>query len=321
MKLMTKRAVMRDKDPTASPLLTAQDLASLRDEVNMSTWPAPGRPARMVEHMASGDTASVYTGPGMDYEESRLYQPGDDIRFMNWRLSARTGKQFIKVFREERRPDVYVLIDRRSSMRYGTRYRLKVTQAAICASTIIYMAQKMMLATGALILQDKLPWIRSTHNTVTLEQLLSEICSPCPSVENTSEPALNDGLRQCLARLVPGSVLVIISDFTDINGQTASLLRQLSSRHAVSAVNINDPSEKVLQSAGYLGLTTCNENLAIDINLSDKRIRRAYESLQAEHQAEITDQLKRAGIATMNLDTTWSRTDIAKAMLTVAGIQ
>jgi uncharacterized protein (DUF58 family) len=274
----------------------------------------------MVEHTASGDNTSVYTGSGMDYEESRLYQPGDDVRFMNWRLSARTGKQYVKVFREERSPDLCILIDRRSNMRYGTASRLKVTQAAICASAAIYAAQLKMMATAALLLQRKPYWSIPGQHAGATGQLLSDIIAPCPPLNNADEPALNDGLRQCLARLVPGSILVIISDFSDADTQSSALVRQLAASHTLVVARINDPSENILQDAGQLGLTACDGSMAVDINLSDNRIRQEYEALQAQRHASINGILSGAGITGIEIETTMEKSSVVTSLLCATGL-
>ena len=105
-----------------------------------------------------GDVRSTYRGHGIDYEESRLYQSGDDPRYMNWQLSARTGQHYMKVFREERQPGIFILIDRRNSMRFGTQQRLKVTQAVRAAAIAAFSAQENNFSIGGVILDDEIEW-------------------------------------------------------------------------------------------------------------------------------------------------------------------
>ena len=124
---LSRNDLLAPSDHTLAPLLDSKTIADLRqrslgviDHKTKNT---------SVLHREHGEYVSPRRGYGLDYEESRVYQPGDDLRFMNWRLTARSGEPHIKVFREERRPSAFILLDRRNGMRFGTRLRLKVTQA------------------------------------------------------------------------------------------------------------------------------------------------------------------------------------------------
>jgi uncharacterized protein (DUF58 family) len=93
---------------------------------------------REVHDHHAGDWASRWLGRGLDFEESRLYSAGDDIRDMDWRTTARTGRAHLKIYREERQPLVHLVVDRGATMRFGTRRRLKVAQAARVAAVLAF---------------------------------------------------------------------------------------------------------------------------------------------------------------------------------------
>ena len=149
-------------DPLDAPLLDAEALRELAAQACGAPHECDTR--KDVAQRATGDAPAVTRGYGGDYEESRTYQPGDELRFMNWRLLARTGVPFVKVFREERQPGGFVLIDRRASMRFGTRRRLKVTQAARVAAWCAFRWQRRRVAIGGLLLEQPLRWFPQTQH-------------------------------------------------------------------------------------------------------------------------------------------------------------
>ena len=128
-----------------------------------------------VKTLLVGERSSAYSGSGYEFAENQLYVAGDDSRFINWRMLARTGKLYRKVFHEERRPQLWVVVDKRASMRFGTNKRLKVTQAAIHAICHLYQAQQHQLASGGVILKDSPCWFNPTQNMNALQPLIQEI--------------------------------------------------------------------------------------------------------------------------------------------------
>ncbi len=305
--------------PALTPLLDGRDLDSIRDALNAHRPPATTR-NRLVAHMAIGDINSIHTGGGMDYEESRAYQPGDDSRFMNWRLSARTGKPYVKIFREERRPDLWVLLDRRSNMRFGTRHRLKVAQAAVCACLAVMHASQRMIATGALLLERQPRLQAARHHANAIDHLLGLLTAPCPPLEAVKEPALNDALRRCEACLIRGSHLLVISDFHDLDDTGAALLGRMAMHHSLRAIRISDPVEHRLQDIGHARLADCLGRQTVDIDLSDSGLRQACEQIMAERFQAAARRLARAGIPLLDLDTITPVSGLVSSVLAHMGL-
>jgi len=245
-----------------------------------------------------GDTRSIHRGYGLDYEESRPYQPGDEPRYMNWQLTARTGELYMKVFREERRPAVFVMVDRRETMRFGTRARLKVTQAARAATCIAFAAQYDRASVGGVIL-DAVPqapqWIKETGGEQAAFDLIHAACAPCPpafpsqahlnpSMEN--ELDFSYALNMLLATLIPGTILYLISDFIDLGEQHRARLMQLAAEHQVHAIHILDPAEQHLPKAGRVRFQTSDDNQDVLIDTNDKTINKVYEEAAQKHFIE-----------------------------------
>ena len=134
----------------AQPLLNEGEILDLRLRViSQKTQP---RDKYDTAHQRMGDTRAIHRGYGLDYEESRPYQPGDEPRYINWPLAARTGELYMKVFRGERRPGFFLLVHRRQTMRSETRSRLQDTQAATVATDLTLVAlQRQAAGHGAVL--------------------------------------------------------------------------------------------------------------------------------------------------------------------------
>lgn len=202
-----------------------------------------------------GDVRSIYRGHGMDYEESRRYQAGDDPRYMNWQLSARTGQHYIKVYREEKQPGVFVLVDRRQSMRFGTRQRLKVTQAVRAAAISAFSAQENNYSIGGVIVDKNIEWFKESTSKQAAFDFINRAARPAlPIFADQKEDSLHNILLMLNEVLVAGSTLYLISDFQDLKEKSQAILLQLSSSHQIHAIQIVDPAETKLPSAGVISL-------------------------------------------------------------------
>ncbi len=139
-----REAQDRDVPQASRPLLLAADAAALIARARGLRLAAATQP---VSQRAAGDSLSRWTGRGLDYAESRAYQPGDDLRDLHWRLLARTGKPYVKVHREEHAPALHLLLDLRPGMVFGTRVRTKAEQAA--RMLLLACAAQTLAAEGA----------------------------------------------------------------------------------------------------------------------------------------------------------------------------
>ena len=219
----------------------------------------------------TGDKRSVYRGQGMDYEESRRYQAGDDPRHMNWQLTARTGQHYMKVFREERQPGIFILVDRRPSMRFGTRKRLKVTQAARAAAIAAFSALENNFSVGGIILDDKVEWFKDSQSKQAVFDFIHQAARPARvgvNIQATVEPKLEEVLKMINVILSKGSLVYLISDFYDLNEECQPSLLELSSTHQVNAIHITDPAEINLPNAGKLSLKSALTAPPISIDSS-----------------------------------------------------
>lgn len=275
------------------PLLNKTSIERLRHLAEEST----GRTSHSheVEHRQYGDMRSVYRGYGLDYEESRPYQAGDEMRFMNWRLSARTDELYMKVFREERRPSVFILIDRRQPMRFGSTTRLKVTQAARISAYLSFIAKQQNAPIGGVVLNEKANWVPESCGESGVYNLLSQINLPSPPLNESSELSLDHTLRLLLNMLVRGSVIYLISDFHDLTEQSHPVLLQLADEHHVHAINIYDKLEKELPTTSSINILNPVKNEDIYLS-SDNILQDTFKKRAMVHFNEIRNSFSQFNI-------------------------
>ncbi len=279
------QAWLRHVTPSASrsvaqPLLDAQAIMALFHQAREQT--ASAALQQDVAHRLLGDNRSVYRGTGLDYEESRPYQAGDERRFMNWRATARTGALTMKVFREERKPGTFILIDRRCSMRFGSRRRLKVSQAVHAAALLAFSAQQQNMPVSGVILEDNPDWHGESHDPRAAFKLINAAARPCPPCRHASRaPSLVSVLKLLQAMLTAGSRVFLVSDFYDADESTRPLLLGLAQKHAVTAIHIIDAAERQLPDAGLLDLYATERQHNQLVDSSDPALRARFEKQAA----------------------------------------
>lgn len=237
-----------------SPLLAADEIAQLAAQAALM---ADLRGQREVHDHHAGDWPSAWLGRGLDYEESRPYAAGDDIRGMDWRTTARSGRPFLKIYREERQPILHLAVDRGASLRFGTRRRLKVAQAARVAILLAFAAAQDNTAVGATLWDGddlELPPLHGRAGVLALAEALSAPCPPLPRTRVAEAPRDLDRLARLDANLPRGARLVLVSDFAWLDGENEveheALLARLAERLDVLALRVGDPAERALPNLG-----------------------------------------------------------------------
>ena len=260
---------------THAPLLSDSELAAI------AAW-ASETPAsqRMSEHLQRGEQASRFRGAGLDFEDLRPYQPGDDPRRIDWRVTARLRKTFVRVYGETRQAAVWVVLDRGASMRFGTRTRLKVTQAARLAALVLSGATRAHEAI-ALSLLDGAQHIHYPPRAgrAPLFSALTALNAPCPPTHDTAPSQWTNLLSELEISLPQGSRVWIFSDFLDLSAADERLLERLAARADLRLGFIADAQEIDLPDLGRIHLMT--QSVPIDIDTHAARLRQTY----AEHIA------------------------------------
>ncbi|WP_300668142.1 DUF58 domain-containing protein [Desulfoluna sp.] len=263
------------------------------------------RSSRMADTMMAGHYRSVFKGAGMEFEEVREYSPGDEIRSIDWKVSARMGRPFIKQFREEREMVVMLLIDMSRSGFFGTGENLKVDKAAEVASVLAFNAIKNGDKVGAIFFTDKVEqYIPPKNGTAHIWRVIREIFTFKPESRGTDiDEAVAFLGRVCRKR----TVSFVISDF--LAESCTRTLRLVGKKHELISILLSDPGDFLLPGAGLLTARDFETGQTVLLDLSDRRCREKIREIKLAEKAEIMDEMKRAGVDLIDLSTEASTTD------------
>lgn len=249
-----------------------------------------------------GEIPSSFRGRGYEFDDNRLYQAGDEQRTINWRLYARMGELYSRVFTEEHRPQVYLVIDRRANMRFATRKQLKARLAAKIAACYFYQAQQQGLSVGGLFLDEGLHLHSPGAGQATTDSFLQALIAPCPPFSHEQGDELNDismldALRDLIQRAQAGSFILLVSDFLDVAPeQAAPILNQLVAAHTVQAIQVLDPVEQVLPDDGDYYIANGSDAEPIRVNAGDNLQHDHYQQQVKDRQSRLSHCFEQNGV-------------------------
>ena len=227
---------------------------------------------KAVNDVLAGEYHSVFKGQGMEFDEVREYQPGDEIRTIDWNVTARTGHPYVKRFREERELTLLFLVDLSASGRFGSVKNMKNEVATELCALLAFSAIKNNDKVGLVVFSEEVEmFIPPAKGTTHVLRLISELLSFEPKKKGTS---LRAGLDYAARILNRRSIVFLISDFFDKDYDRT--LRILSRRHDLIALSVNDPREYELPDVGLLDLQDAETGATVTIDTGSSAIRREY---------------------------------------------
>jgi len=230
------------------------------------------RTKKLVNDVFSGEYHSIFKGRGMDFLEVREYQPGDDVRIIDWNVTARYSYPFVKKFREERELTVVFLVDASSSGQFGTTDRLKgEIQAELC-SLLAYSATKNNDKVGMIIFTDKIEkYIPPKKGRYHVLRLIREVLYFQPQNKKTDINCALEYLGRVIKRR---AIVFLLSDFLCSTFEKS--LRIASRKHDFIAIKIEDPRELELSDVGLLELEDSENGEKIMIDTKDPEVRKSF---------------------------------------------
>lgn len=261
----------------------------------------------------TGSHRSSFRGRGLDFDEVRLYQAGDEVRSIDWRVTARTGTPHTKLFREEREQWVYLLVDQKSSLFFGSQATFKSVVAAQVAAWLAWATVANHDRIGGFIFSDNahqeyrpkggkqgvlqlLHGLEKFNRALSKERILSQAAQ---SAEGDS------ALAQALARLQrvirPGSLICIISDFYGLDDAAQQYLTDIVRYHNVMTFVISDPLEKQAPPPGHY--TFGKGHLRMSLSTNSKATREAYHSLYTQRMNILIELLRPYPVPLLELGT------------------
>lgn len=241
-----------------------------------------------------GDARSAHLGRGLDFEEVRAYQAGDDIRAMDWRTTARTGKPYLKIYREEHHPALHIVVDRSAGMRFGTQRQLKVTQAARIAIVAAVLESSAHACVGASLIDSEYQLLPCLNKQAGILQLAQRCALPCPPLSQSSahiEAQWLEILRRLATSLPNGSRVLLVSDFQWLFPEARLLLAHLAAHHDVAAIQISDPAEQQLPALGRMPFYDLAQAQVRWIDTSNRAVREHFAEAARQHRTHLINTL------------------------------
>jgi uncharacterized protein (DUF58 family) len=247
---------------------------------------------KAVNDVLAGEYHSVFKGRGMEFDEVREYQPGDDVRTIDWNVTARMGHPYVKRYREERELTVMFLVDLSASGAFGSTGKLKNEVAAELCALLAFSAIKNNDKVGLIVFTDQvelsIPPAKGTRHVL---RLIRDLLEFRPRQTQTDIA----GALEYFGRVTPRRcVAFLVSDF--IGQDFEQRLRVLGRRHDIIAVSVTDPREVRLPDVGLIELEDAETGEVVLLDTSSVAVRRRYESLGEERGRLLRDDFRGMGV-------------------------
>ena len=260
--------------------------------------------SRLVTDMFAGQYHSVFKGRGMEFDEVREYQMGDDVRTIDWNVTARTGKAHVKKFVEERELAVMLLVDASFSCQFSSVHEFKSKLAAEIAAVLAFSAIRNNDKVGLIIFTDRIEkFIPPRKGLQNVLRVIREVLYFKPQNKSTDIAKALEYLRKITTRK---SVAFLISDFfepgsefVNVNGSNEKLRKALAianKRHDVIAITLNDPREAELPNCGMLSLHDAETDKTILVDTTNPRVREQYARQARERLNQRTRLFRSVGM-------------------------
>ena len=254
---------------------------------------------RLANDLFAGQYESAFKGRGMEFAEVREYQIGDDIRTIDWNVSARFGRPFVKVFHEERELTVILILDLSGSHLFGTKGKFKRELMAEVAGMLAFLAIRTNDKVGAILFSSGVEkYIPPKKGASHVWRLIKEIFTYEPQDLSTNIDAVLTYLNRVAKR---HTILFLISDCMDTGFEKS--LKLTAKKHDLTVIRVTDPAEDTLPEVGMIALKDPETGETALINSNSKRLRERWRAYRKEQRDYLTELFRRAGIDHVDLVT------------------
>ncbi len=262
------------------------------------------RTRRLVTDALAGEYHSVFKGRGMDFDEVREYTPGDEVRLIDWNVTARTGTPFIKKLREERELTILLAVDVSASGKFGSQTQSKRELAAEVASVLAFSAIRNRDKVGLLLFTDEIEqFIPPTKGRQHVLRVIREILFANPQRRGTDVASALDFINDVQRRR---AVVFVISDFIESPEAFERLRHQLrltNKRHDLVLLHLRDLHEEELPALGLLTLEDGETGEVMEIDTDSRHVREAFAEQGRERMDQFRRAARQAGVDTLELRT------------------
>jgi uncharacterized protein (DUF58 family) len=265
------------------------------------------RTRRMVNDSLSGAYHSVFKGRGMDFDEVREYSPGDEVRTIDWNVTARAGRPFVKKFTEERELTIFLVVDISASGNFGSGSASKRDLAAELASVLAFSAIRNSDKVGLLLYTDRVErYLPPKKGRRHVLRVVRDILYHTPEAIGTDTVKALDVANRLLHRR---AIVFLISDFETLKEPAAArvelrrAMRRTNRRHDLIAVHVEDPREKELPDVGIVALEDAESGEVIELDTASAAVRKRFKALSLERGRRLVSDFRSEGIDTLQLQT------------------
>ncbi|PEN13248.1 DUF58 domain-containing protein [Longibacter salinarum] len=253
----------------------------------------------VVNNVFGGEYHSAFKGRGIEFAEVRPYQVGDDIRNIDWNVSARMDDAYVKVYEEEREQTVMLMVDISGSGDFGSQGKLKRDVAAEVCAVMAFSAVQNNDKVGLLLFTDKVErFIPPKKGRRHVLRLIRDLYTAEPDSRDTD---VGEALRYVTHVVRRRSILIVISDFLDTGYD--SRLQPVARRHDTVAVELVDPRETELPDVGLVDLTDAETGETVTVDASSERARHAFKAAADDHRERTASLFRRAGVGHVRIGT------------------
>jgi uncharacterized protein (DUF58 family) len=262
------------------------------------------RTKKLVNTMFAGEYKSTFKGTGIEFLDVREYLPGDDVRTIDWKVTARMGKPYVKKFAEDRELTVILCVDASGSGHYSTRNQFKLEQSAEIAATLAFSAVRNNDKIGLLFFTDRVEkYIPPKKGRFHVLRMIRDILMFKPEHKGTNPIVALEFIMHILKRR---AIIFFMSDCIGEGFKSEHLripLGVVARRHDLVVITINDPTEMLLPNIGLVELEDTETGEIMTIDSSDGRLRKEYTGYRMQQTAEKNTLLKSLGIDSIGLFT------------------
>ncbi len=259
------------------------------------------RTRRLVNDSFAGDYHSIFKGRGMAFDEVRPYNPGDEIRTIDWNVTARTGEAYVKQYTEERELTVMLMVDMSGSGDFGSVNRFKRELAAELTAVLAFAATTNNDKVGLLIFTDQVElFIPPRKGRRHVLRLIRELLAFEPQSRGTNIKLALDTVNQIVKRR---SILFMISDFLEDPAHYRQALAMTNRRHDIIAVDLTDPMESSIANVGLLTLEDAETGELTWVDTSDKKWQKAFHQRVEKLEEEKREAFIRSSVDRINIST------------------
>ena len=263
------------------------------------------------KNIFAGEYHSAFKGRGMTFSEVREYQYGDDIRNIDWNVTARHNRPYVKIFEEERELTVMLMIDVSASRNFGTISKLKKNQITEIAAVLAFSAIQNNDKIGVIFFSDKIEkFIPPKKGRTHILHIIRELIDFYPEDKQTD---IEQALEYMTNSIKKRCTCFVISDFIDEH-DFAHALAIANRKHDVVALRVYDPRENQLPPVGMMYLSDAETGEHMWVDTSDKKLREAYEKYAFVREKELDAIFKRSGVDVANIR---SDEDYVRALITL----